>query len=244
MVALIGGLSGCASLEPGGCANRGDDGGFDPADCAEAEFRVLARLDAPGTRCEDVAGVSNSHSDGDRRVCLGPRDVDPATAVNVVGTGECVTDVDVEPVRRADCAETAAVNQVLLRTEQVFEFEGPCLNAPGTTDTYTWSLQPEEGAGFGQREIVFCLAPKGLDPTRSTDVAQPGDCLSRGAGDTLFITYCADPVAEFRVLHRDDGLIVGPEVSCTDEPGYTATLQRDRGGIGNQYLLCLGPATP
>ena len=61
-------------------------------------------------------------------------------------------------------------------------------------------------------------------------MAQDGDCRTRGGGDTLFITHCAYAAAEFRVLHRHDGLIVGPDVTGDDVSGVVATLQHDRGG--------------
>lgn len=239
-----------ADLEAGDCVARSEEGSFSPADCDDpnAEFQVLERIDEPGESCYDVPGVTDAYrvSRGPE-LCIGPRNVDPATAVNTAQPGDCLTEInqaDPDPrrqsVRRVDCASPEAVYRVLDRVSGSSLKKDECASTPGTVVTYSWWLHSDNAIAGIQSERVFCLIPKDMDPQASPDLAQVGDCLgTTDRYNELVRVDCGDPKARYRVLHRDDNALLGGELACRGVRGTVSTYQKPKGDF-KAYALCLG----
>ena len=253
VVALVagGGLTACSTgPEKGDCVQKSDKS-YVKADCAAASLRVLERLDNSSGDCIAVAGVTESYSDtgSDSKLCIGPRDVDPATAINVAKDGDCVVGVAANSVHRVDCADPTAEAVVLRRVENATTIAGTdqCSSVPGTTSSYSWDmvatgddpygLNALEGMGV---DLLFCLGHVGVDPNASPDTAQEGDCLAETSGDPGYAKVdCGAPDAAYRVVERVEGGFLGIDIACGSAPGATSGFQR--GGGLDGYVLCLAP---
>lgn len=251
VVALLagGGLAACsAGPETGDCVERSGDS-YTTADCATASLRVLERLEDSSRDCVDVAGVTESFSDSesDRILCIGPRDADPAAAINAAKNGDCVVGVEANAdVRRVDCADPTAEAVVLSRIEDATTITGSdeCSAVPGTSTSYSWDMVTSgdqsglaaiDGLGV---DLLFCLGPVGVDPATSPDTAQVGDCLAETSDEASFARVdCGASDAAYRVVERVDGSFLGIEIACTSAPGATSGIQRGEGLDG--YTLCL-----
>ncbi|WP_232665363.1 LppU/SCO3897 family protein [Pseudonocardia sp. TRM90224] len=250
---LLGALAGCAGLqlETGACAKL-DGEQFVAVECTDpaATYRVLERPTTDNA-CYDVAGTTYSYYDSrvGGELCMGPKDVDPATAINVAKKDDCLTDVhapapsaDTVGVRKVDCGAPDAVHRVLAREERSSISAGlqqECSKVPGTTESYAWSLRKSGDAPLANlyTELVFCLAPKDADPNASADLAQAGDCLAE-SGDTYTRVGCGDPTARYRVLERNDSALLGVELACRSVEGATTGVQRKTSDFSG-YTLCL-----
>jgi hypothetical protein len=254
VVAILagGGLTACATgPEAGDCVEKSDDS-YVTADCATASLRVLERLDDFSGDCIAVAGVTESFADSgsDSTLCIGPRDVDPAAAINVAKEGECVVGVAANSeVHRVDCADPTAEAVVLRRIEDATTIAGSdqCSSVPGTSTSYSWDMVTtgDNPSGFGSfdgiaTDLLFCLGPVGVDPNTSPDTAQVGDCLAETSGGSGYAKVdCGAPDAALRVVERVDSGIMGFELACGSNPEVTAGLESDQGLDG--YVLCLAP---
>ncbi|WP_143517206.1 hypothetical protein [Pseudonocardia sp. MH-G8] len=245
-----GGLAACsAAPEKGDCVEKSGDS-YTAADCATATLRVLESFDETSGDCVPVAGVTETFSDSGpgTTLCLGPRDVDPGSAINVAQNGDCVAGVEANSdVRRIDCADPAAESVVLSRIgDAVTIATDPCASVPGTNSSYSWDListGDDPLAGIGDNlgvDLMFCLGPVGVDPTTSPDTAQAGDCLAETGGDAGYATVdCSAPDAAYRVVERSDGGFLPIEIACSSADGATSGIQR--GGGLDGYVLCLAP---
>jgi hypothetical protein len=254
VVALLagGGLSACSTgPQMGDCVEKSDDS-YTKADCATASLRVLERLDDTSGDCIAVAGVTESYSDSgsDSTLCIGPRDVDPAAAINVAKEGDCVVGVTANSdVHRVDCGDPTAEAVVLSRIENATTIAGSdqCSSVPGTSSSYSWDMVStgDDPYGFSSLDglgvdLLFCLGPVGVDPNSSPDTAQVGDCLAETSGDPGYAKVdCGAPDASYRVVERVDSGFMGVELACGSSPEATGGIQR--GGGLDGYVLCLAP---
>jgi hypothetical protein len=252
VVALLaaGGLAACSSAPGAGdCVERTGDS-YSTTDCATASLRVLGLEDSSGD-CIAVPGVTETYSSSgsDSVLCLGPRDVDPAAAINVAQDGDCVAGVEANSdVRRLACADPAAEAVVLSRIENATTIVGdPCSSEPGVSSSYSWDMVStgDDRYGLGAIDglgvdLLFCLGPVGVDPNTSPDTAQAGDCLAETTGDPGYVKVdCGAPDAAHRVVERVEGGILGIEIACASARGATSGIQR--GGGLDGYVLCLAP---
>jgi hypothetical protein len=254
VVALLagGGLTACSTgPETGDCVEKSDDS-YVKADCATASLRVLERLDDSSGDCIAVAGVTESYSDtgSSSTLCIGPRDADPAAAINVAKDGDCVVGVAANSdVRRVDCADPTAEAVVLRRIEKATTIAGmdQCSGVPGSNSSYSWDMVSTGDDPYGLNSIdkmgvdlLFCLGPAGVDPNSSPDTAQVGDCLAETSGDPGYVKVdCGAPDAAYRVVERVDSGFLGVDLACRSAPGATSGIQRNAGLDG--YVLCLAP---
>ena len=144
---------------------------YQRADCADpAALRVLTIEEDVTEGCYDVPGVTRSvfeeQWNGLVFVCLGPQDVDPATAPNVAEAGDCFADDGAATetrMRRVDCAAPDARYRVLA-VDDGADLPGvsrnECVDVAGATTPYSFSLQGDERplGGLVHRRL-FCLAP-------------------------------------------------------------------------------------
>jgi hypothetical protein len=255
VVAILagGGLTACSTgPETGDCVEKSDDS-YVKADCATASLRVLERLDNTSGDCIAVAGVTESFSDSgsSSTLCIGPRDVDPAAAINVAKEGDCVVGVAANSdVHRVGCADPTAESVVLRRIENATTIAGmdQCSDVPGTNSSYSWDMVTTGDDPYGLSKIegmgvdlLFCLGPAGVDPNTSPDTAQAGDCLAETSGDPGYAKVdCGAPDATYRVVERVDGGFMGVELACGSSPEATSGIQRSSGSFDG-YVLCLAP---
>jgi hypothetical protein len=247
-----GGLTACSTgPETGDCVEKSDDS-YVKADCATASLRVLERLDGSSGDCVAVAGVTESFADtgSNSTLCIGPRDVDPAAAINVAKEGDCVVGVAANAdVHRVDCGDSTAEAVVLRRIENATTIAGTdqCSDVPGTSSSYSWDMVTTGDDPYGLSSIdklgvdlLFCLGPPGVDPNSSPDTAQAGDCLAETSGDPGYAKVdCGSPDAAYRVVERVDSGFMGIDFACASSPGATSGIQRGSGLDG--YVLCLAP---
>jgi len=254
-VAIVtgGGLTACSTgPETGDCVEKSDDS-YVATECATASLRVLERLDESAGDCVAVAGVTESYSDSGSgsTLCIGPRDVDAAAAINVAAEGDCVVGVAANAdIHRVDCADPTAEAVVLSRIESATTIGiiDPCSSVPGTSSNYSWDMVSTGDDPYGLSSIdklgvdlLFCLGPVGVDPNSSPDTAQAGDCLAETSGDPGYAKVdCGAPDATHRVVERVDGGFLGVEIACGSAPGVTSGFRAGSGGLDG-YVLCLAP---
>jgi len=196
--------------------------------------------------------VTESYSDSGSgsTLCIGPRDVDPAAAINVAKEGDCVVGVAANAdVHRVDCADPSAEAVVLRRMENATTIAGTdqCSSVPGTSSSYSWDMVSTGDVKPGLSsldklgvDLLFCLGPVGVDPNSSPDTAQAGDCLAGTSGDPGYKKVdCGAPDARYRVVERVDSGFMGVELACASSREATSGIQRGSGLDG--YVLCLGP---
>jgi hypothetical protein len=251
MVLAGGGLVACSTgPQKGDCVEKSDDS-YEKVDCATASLRVLELLDDSSGDCIAVAGVTESFSDtgSDSALCIGPRDVDPAAAINVAQDGDCFAGVRADSdVRRVDCGDPSAEAVVLRRIENASTIAGTdeCSDVPGTSSSYSWDMVSTGDDPYGLASIdklgvdlLFCLGPPGVDPSTSPDTAQTGDCLAETSDDPGYAKVdCGSPDAAYRVVERVDNGFMGVELACSSS-GARSGIQRGSGLNG--YVLCLAP---
>jgi hypothetical protein len=132
-----------------------------------ATFAVLQVIEGDGS-CRTVAGATRSTTSFDgntrREVCMGPKDADPAEAVNVAQVGDCLTGASGQE-RRVPCDSPAATARILLRVNDVSttQVRTTCDRVPGANSVYSWSWDSDDGTGPAQAsyqtDAVFCLGP-------------------------------------------------------------------------------------
>ncbi|QYN36018.1 hypothetical protein K1T35_01235 [Pseudonocardia sp. DSM 110487] len=245
-----GGLTACSSgPQTGDCVEKSGDV-YVTADCGTASLRVLERFDSFSGDCIPVAGVSESFSDTatNSTLCIGPRDVDPAAAINVAKEGDCVTNATRTDVRRVDCADPTAEEVVLRRIEDATTIGGSdqCTSVPGTSTSYSWDMVttgnqngPSAADGLAA-DLLFCLGLVGVDPNASPDTAQVGDCMAETSEGVGYAKVdCGAPNATLRVVERVDNASMGFELACGSRPEVTAGLESGQGLDG--YVLCMAP---
>ncbi len=246
MVCAMAACSGPSSLEQGDCVEKSGDS-YTKGDCATAQLRVLERQDLDGD-CTTVAGVTEGYTDfdGDYQLCVGPRDTDPANAINVAAVGDCFTDIESQDVRRIDCTDTSAEYLVISREEDAIDLGNDCSDAPGSTSSYSWDLEqtgdgPLVSVSNMSRDILFCLGPAGVDPQTSPDTAHAGDCLRETAADPGWAKVdCASPEATHRVVERVDNAFLSVDIACASADGATSGIEQQGSGLDG-YVLCLAP---
>jgi hypothetical protein len=256
-----GGLVACSTTpETGDCVEKTGDS-YSTADCGTASLRVHERVAfegvgeaAPTDECIDVAGVTETYSDfGSGTVlCIGPRDVDPAAAINLARMGDCVAGVTADlAVRRVDCADPAAESVVVSRIEGTVNTTvgDLCETVPGATSSYSWSLVNNDNlhgvtslGGDVLVDLHFCLGPVGVDPAASPDAAQVGDCLAETSGYPGYAKVgCGAPDAAYRVVDRiskPDNYSVAEWCAVFEEA--TSGFEHRRGDFVG-YFFCLAP---
>jgi hypothetical protein len=254
VVVLAWGLTACsgpASAQTGDCVERSGDDSYVAVDCSAAQLRVLERQEDEAGDCTTVAGVTEGYVDytGGYRLCLGPLDTDPATAVNVADVGDCLAGVDAGSgvaevdVHQVDCADSSAGAQVLSRSEDVLPIGFECDDVAGSMASYSWSLDETSTgdapiAPLNMTDILFCLGPPGVDPQASPDTAQVGDCLQETGDEIGYAKLdCSAPGATYRVVERVDTGFVPVEIACASAPDAVSGVQ-SQGGL-NGYVLCL-----
>ncbi|ROT33600.1 hypothetical protein [Micromonospora sp. HM5-17] len=133
-------------------------------DDAAATYKTLAVVKG-GTRgsCINVAGANRSITNSTGTVCMGPKDVDPARAVNVAKEGDCLGVVG-DDAQRVDCSDTDARYVVLARLSDVLksDVERACATVPATVSTYAWDwgADPSGNPAAGRVDVVLCLGEK------------------------------------------------------------------------------------
>jgi hypothetical protein len=168
-------------LIPGSIANAsaGDCASFDrsrPGDpyavvrcsSAQATFAVLDVVGENTEGCREIAGATRSTVvvDGAQRreVCMGPKDLDPAAAINIAQTGDCLTGTTGQE-KRVPCTDPTATFQILKRVNHVSTTQVPttCNGVPAATSVYSWTWDSDDGTGpttaSYQTDAVFCLGP-------------------------------------------------------------------------------------
>ncbi|GAA1856913.1 LppU/SCO3897 family protein [Myceligenerans crystallogenes] len=254
----VGGVLGACSLlagpEVGSCVEE-SGGGYDVVGCETAELKVLDIVDGGSDEgCIAVAGVSATYSGGgsDGTLCLGPVDVDPATAVNVAAKGDCLTGTtgDVAEVRTIGCDRPKAEAVVLKVVKDASDLGGDptgiggaCAKVPGTTSSYTWSLDltgdsVTAGLDTWSSDLTFCLGVVGVDPKAAPELAVKGDCLRELPENQGYaIVGCGAKEAAYRVTKKADSSIGGAELACQDAPGTTSAIEG--GDTLTGWILCV-----
>jgi hypothetical protein len=153
--------------------------------CTEPAAKYVVLAIVGPAQCRDVAGASLVFSIGEKkRVCLGDKGVDPATAVNVAEEGDCVAltfpPVGGEEPRRLDCSDPAANLRVLKRLTGTSRFENPCEEVPGYVRSYSWSwqdLDPRFAVPDATIDVTLCFGlkeePKPSQPPGPDDPGSP-----------------------------------------------------------------------
>lgn len=159
------------NAQPGDCASfdRSLDTPYATVNCSSsaATFMVLQVIEGDGT-CRDVAGATRSTistaNNGRREVCMGPKDGDPAAAVNVAKVGDCLAGTGGHE-RRVPCTDPTATSKILLRVNNVSttQVRNSCDQVPGANSVYSWTWDSDDGTGPAQAsyqtDAVFCLGP-------------------------------------------------------------------------------------
>jgi hypothetical protein len=176
-----------ANAKAGTCV--GDHAGAKPpyrtVPCAQpaAKYVVLAVFDRTAL-CQDVAGASLAFTVGRKKLCLGQKGVDPATAINVAKEGDCV-ELPLPPnggeaPRRLDCSDPAANLRVLKRLTATSKFDDPCEEVPGYVRSYSWNWQDLDPRYFVPDAIIdvtLCFGlkeePKPSQPPGPDDAGSP-----------------------------------------------------------------------
>ena len=180
IVMIVSGVLGALFLLPGSIdkARPGDCASFDRSHAqnpystvrcgsAAASFTVLQVIDGDGT-CRDVAGATRStistESNVRREVCMGPKDVDPGTAINVAQVGDCLTGTTGQE-RRVPCNDPTAKVKILERINNLSntQVNAACDEVAGASSVYSWTWDSDDGTGPAQAsyqtDAVFCLGP-------------------------------------------------------------------------------------
>jgi hypothetical protein len=162
------------NARPGDCASFDRSNPQDPyatvrCGSSAAAFTVLQVVEGEAN-CRDVAGATRSTTSTDgnvrREVCMGPKDVDPASAVNVAQVGDCLTGTAGEE-RRVPCGDPTATAKILERFDDVstIQVATACDQVPGANSVYSWTWDSDDGTGPAQAsyqtDAVFCLGPIG-----------------------------------------------------------------------------------
>lgn len=256
-----GGLVACSTTpDTGDCVEKTGDS-YSTADCATASLRVHERLafeagreTPPTDECLDVAGVIETYRDFESGtvLCIGPRDVDPAAAINLAERGDCVAGVTAAvDARRVGCGDPGAESVVVSRIDgsvnsTVYDL---CESVRGATSSYSWSLVDNDNrnglTALGADALVdlhFCLGPVGVDPATSPDAAEVGDCLAQTPGRPGYAKVgCGAPDAAYRVVERiyaSDKYSVAEWCAGLEEA--TSGVELERGDFVD-YYLCLAP---
>jgi hypothetical protein len=136
---------------------------FRVVDCADPRaYLTVLRLLKPGEpECKDVAGAAKAITRGDLTVCMGKKDVDPATAVNVAKEGDCLV-VRGSTAVRADCGSPTVTHTVLKRLTNVsmVRVDSPCEDVDGANDYFAWRWDTDgTGSTISLRpaDVVLCL---------------------------------------------------------------------------------------
>ena len=160
------------NAESGDCASFDRSSAQDPyatvrCGSSAAIFTVLKVVEGEAD-CRDVAGATRSTTSFDgntrREVCMGPKDIDPASAVNVAQVGDCLTGASGQE-RRVPCSDPTATARILLRVDDVSttQVRTTCDRVPGANSVYSWSWDSDDGTGPAQAsyqtDAVFCLGP-------------------------------------------------------------------------------------
>lgn len=132
-----------------------------------AAFTVLQVIDGNGN-CREVPGATRStvkNRDNTRReVCMGPKDANPAEALNVAQVGDCLTGTSGQE-RRVPCTDSSANLQILERFNNLSntQVSTACDRVPNATSVFAWSWDSDDGTGPAmgsfQTDAVFCLGP-------------------------------------------------------------------------------------
>jgi hypothetical protein len=167
-------------LLPGsiGNADAGDCASFDrsnPRDpysvvrcgSAQASLTVLQVIEGEGN-CREVPGATRSTIDTEgnqhREICMGPKDADPLTSVNIAQVGDCLTGTTGQEMR-VSCTSPDAHLQILKRVNNVSttQVSTTCDGVPNASSVYSWTWDSDDGTGPGiasyQTDAVFCLGP-------------------------------------------------------------------------------------
>ena len=97
---------------------------------------------------------------------MGPKDADPASAVNVAQVGDCLTGASGQE-RRVPCTDPTATVQILQRVNDVSTTQVPTSLRPGARRQQRvlvdLGLRRRHRAGQAsyQTDAVFCLGPSG-----------------------------------------------------------------------------------
>jgi hypothetical protein len=161
-----------------------------------------------------------------------------ATHVDAAKVGDCVRDTPDDTsskVRITPCEKAEATDKVL--GLQGSGSNEDCIDVAGATR----QVSNEDGR--------VCLGKKDVDPARSANAAQVGDCLAV-AGNEAETVPCDDPSATHTVLKREkNSSITGGmgELSCRSvdgaESSYSITWDGDAlSRLSSKGLTyCLGP---
>jgi hypothetical protein len=154
------------SAKVGDCASYDSsksDNPFKKVDCndAAAQYTVL-QIVSGSQECKTVAGAERSITSKGNEICMGKKDVDPNTAVNVAKAGDCLTIIGDDAVR-VDCGSPKATHKVLKRLTNVLDAtaSSACDDVPDSVGAYTWTWQTDNGGKASlpslNDDVVLCV---------------------------------------------------------------------------------------
>jgi hypothetical protein len=134
---------------------------------AGAEFQVLA-LSADREGCVDVPGATSAVTGPGGFLCVGSKGADPATAINGLIAGDCVTVLSGRPERAACEEATLPVLAVVRDVDKGLGVSNDGLanvcrqaGAAEVRQTYAWGLGRADGSESGSWDRLLCLGSAG-----------------------------------------------------------------------------------
>jgi hypothetical protein len=243
------GVAGCAGPSPerGECVLIEGDGVQEqvrPAGCGDAGALRVLEVRSSAEPCHDVPAVTRSHEEfgAGQKLCLGPSDADPGSAINTAQVGDCLAPEAGGDLRvRVDCTDSRAESRVVHRVAGVEAVTADCFAVPGATAEYEWRLKGDGLAALSTDAVSLCLGPARADPASAIELARPGDCVADAGGEAgLRVVECVMPEAEYLVLERIEGLTASVG-ACEAIPEATGSI-RGSAGPGEEFTLCVAAA--
>ncbi|TQM44847.1 LppU/SCO3897 family protein [Pseudonocardia cypriaca] len=249
LVMALGVAAGCAGPSPerGECVLIEGDGVQEQvraAGCGDAGALRVLEVRSSAEPCHDVPAVTRSHEElgAGQKLCLGPPDADPGSAINTAQVGDCLAPEAGGDLRvRVDCADARAESRVVHRVAGVEAVTADCFAVPGATAEYEWRLKGDGLAALSTDAVSLCLGPARADPASPIELARPGDCVADAGGEAGFrVLECVMPEAEYLVLERIEGLAASVG-ACEAIPEATGSI-RGSAGPGEEFTLCVAAA--
>ena len=98
-----------------------------------------------------------------------------------LAVGRCYEEKSIAELEMKDC--TSSSQMMIVALPENPEGPAPCSYVPGATD-----MMDKRLTGAGEFRRVICLGPSGLDPAKSLNVVQPGQCVGTDGNMRQFVT--------------------------------------------------------